>query len=106
MLSRRKRLRAQEVTAILAKGRSARASYLSMKCLPSQTSFRAVVMVPKSLARKAHDRNRLRRAVYRALANMSLSATKASVVFFVRNIPRESLTPLFAHDLVALTSKI
>jgi ribonuclease P protein component len=106
MLSRRKRLRAHEVGAIIASGRSARGTHLSVKFLPASTSFRAAVVVPKSLARKAHDRNRLRRAAYRALADLSVTDKKGTAVFFVRTIPQGPLAPAFASDLAMLVSKI
>jgi ribonuclease P protein component len=106
MLHTRKRLRAHEVREIMAKGRSARAPHLSMKFLNTSQPFRAAAVVPKSLARKAVLRNRLRRALYRALASSPLAAKKISAVFFVRSIPRDALAPAFAHELGALASTI
>lgn len=77
-----------------------------MKFLPTSQSFKAAAVVPKALARKAVERNRLRRALYRALAAAPLTSKKASAVFFVRTIPNGALAPAFASDVGALLSKI
>lgn len=106
MLPKRRRLHAHEVRDILAEGRSVRGTHLSMKFISTTNSFKAAAVVPKSLVRKATARNRLRRALYRALGGSSFSAKKISAVFFVRVIPSGALTPAFAGDLAAFASKI
>ena len=106
MLPKRKRLRAQEVKDILAKGRPVRGVHLSMKFITTTNSFRAAAVVPKSVARKAVERNRLRRALYRALGESGFGTKKISAIFFVRAVPKEKLAPAFAGDLAAFASKI
>lgn len=67
MLPKQRRLVAAEVREVLRKGRSTRASFLSFKHLAGLFPLRVAVVVPKSVAKKATERNRIRRAVYRAL---------------------------------------
>jgi ribonuclease P protein component len=109
MLPKRKRLSATQVAAILKGGRSASGSLLSMKYMAQLSGFNAVVIVPKSLARKAVDRNRLRRAVYRALYPLlppRAGQSGIQALFFVRKVPPLPLTPAFAADLATVLAKL
>lgn len=104
MLPKRKRLSAIEVTEVLARGRSVSSGTLSLKYIDAK-SPKISVVVAKSVARDATERNRVRRAAYRALA--PLFPTKPiSAVLFVRSIPENPLTPAFAKDIVLLLTKI
>jgi len=105
MLHKRSRLRAEEVAEVLSKGRSARLTYLQAKFLPGKAPLRCAAVAPKSLAKKATERNRLRRALYRALLSHKLDVPKGKVVFFVRAIPKSKLTPAFAEEVPQLLSK-
>jgi ribonuclease P protein component len=69
MLPKRSRLSAQEVKDVLSKGRSARAGAVSARFLPGGSS-KASIVVSKAVAKKATERNRLRRAGYRALPTL------------------------------------
>lgn len=90
MLPKRKRLSAIEVTEVLTRGRSVSSGTLSLKYIDAK-SPKISVVVAKSVARDATERNRVRRAAYRALA--PLFPTKPiSAVLFVRSIP-EILLP-------------
>lgn len=64
------------------------------------------VVVPKSLAKKAVMRNRLRRALYRALAASTMVGLKGKAVCFVRVVPKDSLTPTFSEELTQLLPKL
>jgi ribonuclease P protein component len=102
MLAKKRRLAAAEVRHVLARGRSSRAMYISLKHLPGTTSLRAAVVVSKAVAKKAVVRNRLRRAVYRAL--MPITGV-GEIVVFVQKIPPPPLTEAFAADLATLLKK-
>lgn len=102
MLAKRRRLAAVEVRHVLARGRSSRAVYTSLKHVPGTDALRAAVVVSKSLAKKATVRNRLRRAVYRAL--IPLNGT-GQIIVFVQKIPPPPLTDAFAADLATLLKK-
>ena len=80
MLPKRSRLTAREVRAILKGGRSARLPTVSAKYLPAPMGKVAVVVSAK-VAKKATERNALRRAAYQALATLP----KAHAVFFIQN---------------------
>jgi ribonuclease P protein component len=86
MLPKSRRLVAAEVREVLRKGRSNRATFLSFKCISGPEFLRVAVVVPKSVAKKATERNRIRRAVYRALS--PLSGTGLGVVFVQKTLPQ------------------
>ncbi len=112
MLSSQKRLRAAEVRDIIAQGggaRSRRAGVLSVKYTTSGTLHtRAAAVVSKKVARSAIVRNRLRRALYRAVAQ-GLSEGSVppglNLVFFVQRVPTAPLTVSFANDITQLCLK-
>ena len=101
MLSKRGRLRTEEVTEVLAKGRGRRGTILSLKLQASAAPFRCAVVVSKKVARTAVMRNRTRRAVYRALALSSLPPTGRAILF-VQSIPKEGMTAAFTSDIKQL----
>ena len=101
MLPKQARLTAREVRDTIASGRSLRASVLSAKYLPAQR-LRASVVVSKKVARQAVERNRVRRAVYRALRNVEAHGT---YVVFVQKVPKDPLAPAFLNDLLVLTAQ-
>jgi len=99
MLPKRRRLSAREVKEVLLKGRSRRASLLSAKYIAGNAPLRASAVISSKVAKKAVERNRLRRALYRALSTYKGAGT---AVIFIQKIPADPLTPAFAHDLVVL----
>jgi ribonuclease P protein component len=99
MLPKRRRLSAREVKEVMTAGRSRRASLLSAKYSPNNGVLRASAVVSKKVAKKAVERNRLRRALYRALAAYEGTGT---AVIFIQKVPPDPLTPAFARDLVVL----
>lgn len=105
MISSARRLRAAEVRAALSKGRTFRATHLSMKYVPGTTPLQSAAVVKKALARTAPVRNRLRRAVYRAVASFGASELRGTAVFFVEKIPTEKLTPTFVEEIKTLMRK-
>jgi len=101
MLAKTRRLRAAEVREVLARARGRGGDTLSVKLLPTTSSFRCAVVVSKKIARTAVLRNKVRRAVYRALANTSLPTT-GHAILFVQAIPKENFTSVFSSDLKKL----
>lgn len=75
-----------------------------MKFLQNKKPFRLAVVVSKSVARKAVERNRLRRAAYDSLSSPTLAAT-GHALFFVRSIPKEPLRTVFKKEITALLSQ-
>ena len=106
MLSRHKRLRASEVDTVLSRGKSIRGGHLSMKFLQNKEPFRLAVIVPKSLARKATLRNKLRRAAYDSIGTSLPPSSKGHALFFVRSIPMTPLRTIFKEEATALLTKI
>jgi ribonuclease P protein component len=102
MLPKGRRLTADEVQVVLSQGRSSRAGNLSMKRLLTKEPLRFAAVVSKSVAKKAVARNRIRRALYRALTPFS---GEGQAIIFVRTVPEPPLTPAFGRDLAQLLSK-
>ena len=103
MLPKWQRLSTPHVREVLAKGRSRRAVCLSYKYVNLDTFLRVSVVVPKSTAKTATERNRLRRAVYRALAPLS---GKGHGIIFVHKVPEGALTPAFKKEVVTLLAQM
>lgn len=99
MLPKTRRLKAGEVKKVIKEGRSLRASFLSVKYSATSSPLRASVVVSKKVAKQAVERNRIRRAVYRALT--TITGTGIYVVF-VNRVPEDPITPQFREDLVVL----
>ena len=97
-----RRLSATEVREVLKLGRSKRATYLSMKFLATDTPLQVAVVVSKATAKGAVERNRLRRALYRALPPLQKSG---KAVIFLQKIPTTLLQPAFSEDLMLLLSQ-
>lgn len=108
MLPKHRRLSAAEVSEVIAQGRSVRGTLLSIKYVAAQGLFRVAVVAPKSLARKATERNRLRRALYAALESLpsEVSFPASKTVFFVRAIPHSPMVPALREDLRLLAKKL
>lgn len=108
MLPKRRRLSAAEVSEIIARGKPLRGSLLSMKYLPTPGPLRAAAVAPKSLARKAVERNRLRRALYAALQTLPAGASfqGSKAVFFVRAIPPYPMAAAMRSELDQLAKKL
>ena len=99
MLLKTRRLTTPEVQDVLKRGRSRRGVYLSSKHLATGGPLKTSVIVAKSVAKLATERNRLRRAVYHALTPF-LGA--GNVIIFVQKKPAERLQALFTEDLTYL----
>lgn len=81
MLPKRKRLSAREVREVLKRGKSLRAGAVSARYTEA-LSGKAAVVVSSKVAKGAVERNRLRRAGYRALGS---PPPRKHVVFFIQN---------------------
>jgi ribonuclease P protein component len=84
MLPKRLRLSAAEVKEVLAKGKSTRVGPYAGKLLAGRAPLGVAVIVSKKTARKATDRNTLRRKAYRDLEKLQLPQS-GSLALFVRN---------------------
>lgn len=70
MLSKKNRLSRYQIQKVIKKGRRFNFGFFSFKILANQLdSARFAVVVPKSLAKKATDRNRLRRIIFEELGH-------------------------------------
>lgn len=109
MLRKTRRLRSAEVRAVIAHGKGARHGAISLKYLDNKGFFRAAAVVSKSTAKRAVDRNRLRRALYRALATLSTEEThildNKMIVFFVRSSPAPLASGL-REDIRGIIAKL
>lgn len=101
MLPKRSRLSAREVEKVLTQGRFSRSGVLDMKYIKAEGPLRASAIVPKATAKLAAKRNSVRRALYRALKD--ISPTKGAwALFFVRKVPKEKLEHVFKSELTVL----
>ena len=101
MLAKTRRLGTEEVREVLARGRSQRGTTLSVKTLPTASPFRCAVVVSKKVAKTAVIRNKVRRAVYRALQGAFLPRT-GHAILFVQSVPKADLVPVFSSELKKL----
>ncbi len=99
MLKKSRRLTAGEVRDIIKTGHPRRAGHLSARLVPGTTPLRAAAVISKKVAKSAVERNRQRRALYRALREIEASG---SAVIFIQKIPKNPLTPAFLEDLKVL----
>ena len=104
MLPKRSRLKSDEVQAVLSRGiavaspgAKGKKSLISMKFLALPGPFKSAVVAPKSLVKSAVGRNRVRRAVYRAVAETPPPHRTGHAIRLVREIPKSPLTPAYAE---------
>lgn len=80
MLPKRSRLTTADVRQVIKAGRSVRGMGISLKYEPAK-SVQVAVVVSKRVAKRAIERNRLRRLVYRSLPSLP----QVRVVLFVQS---------------------
>ena len=108
------RLRAAEVDEVLRQGHSVRSEHMQLKWISGKGEegpLRSAAVVAKALARKANKRNTLRRAIYRAIAASTPSASSISFphgrgIFFLRIVPKEQPSAVIKEEVAFLLSKI
>jgi ribonuclease P protein component len=109
MLPKKGRLSTAEVREIIAQGKSLRSGVISLKYLANKGFFKASAVASKSVAKRAVDRNRLRRALYRVLQTLPpeqiLKLRGLSAVFFIRSIPTP-LLPTLREDIKGILTKL
>lgn len=112
MLKKSLRLRAAEVEEVLKAGRSIRSAHMQIKLLgaPGVSSgpLRSAAVVAKAVARKANERNNLRRAIYRAIAaapSPTANSLQGKALFFLRLIPKENPSAVIKEEVVFLLSQ-
>jgi ribonuclease P protein component len=113
MLPKKARLTSPEVEEVLKRGvsvsitpKNGGKSLISLKFLAQLGGFKVSVVAPKSVAKSAVARNRLRRAVYRAISALPLPKKHGIAVFFVRSIPKAPLTPAYQEEVSLFFQKI
>jgi len=105
MLARKSRIGTKGLGEVFRLGVSLRTPFLSLKYQYSPTPLLCAVVVSKKIAKKAVERNRIRRAVYRALTPLRLGKS-GTLVVFVQKVPSDPLTPAFTSELCAVWGKI
>lgn len=109
MLPKKRRLSAPQVREVLAFGKSLRGGSLSLKYLVKPGLFGAAAIAPKAVARRAVDRNRLRRTLYRTLSTLPPTQKdklhNMMAVFFIRDTP-SPLASVFKEDIVNILTKL
>lgn len=70
-----------------------------MRYVATDEPLRAAAVVGKSLAKTAVMRNRLRRALYRALHE---EKRRGQAVIFIQKMPKEQLQSVFSKELATL----
>ncbi len=109
MLPKTRRLTTKAVTEVLRVGRSKRGVFLSMKFADAPSPFQSSAVVSKSVAKRAVDRNRLRRAVYRAIAKRLQTSplpSRGRALIFVQKVPSADTSKVFENDLAALFTNL
>ena len=107
MLKRTQRIGRIGLAEVLAAGKPLRSSHFSIKYLAATSPLQCAVVVSKKVAKSAVQRNKLRRAAYRALAAHATKTQKhGRMVLFIQKIPTSSLTPAFSSDLESIWLKI
>jgi ribonuclease P protein component len=109
MLPKKRRLTSAEVREVIARGVNVRGSIVSLKYLVNKGVFKVSVVAPKSVAKRAVDRNRLRRVLYGVIRELSKENPnlfpQGLLVFFVRSTP-SPLTPALRADISAIINKL
>ncbi|MFA6295639.1 MAG: ribonuclease P protein component [Candidatus Paceibacterota bacterium] len=67
MLPRSKRLSVEQFNAVIEKGRVFNSTLFLMRILRVESSMRIASVVPQKIAKKATDRNKLRRKMYEVI---------------------------------------
>ncbi|GEM_PF-1201815 len=114
MLPSSRRLRTKEVEEVIKRGVSARGVFITAKALKNDGTIegvRAAAVVSKKIARSAVERNRLRRALYRAVGIVASEKGTTTnhgmnVVFFIRSIPPNPLSPAFLKDVSSIIKSL
>ena len=109
MLPKKRRLTAMQVREVLSSGKSLRGVAISLKYVVKPGFFSSAVVTPKAVAGLAVDRNRVRRALYRALSSLPPQEARIlqnkMTVFFIKGIPSPLQTTLKA-EVVGLLTKL
>ena len=102
MLHRSFRLQKQDIARIYKKGRSFREDFLFCRILANRASnSRFAVVIPKSVAAKATDRNRLKRKTHTILAELikiSIPLNYYDIMLTYKAVPDEvKIEPVLKH---------
>ena len=91
MLAKQQRVSRAEFTAAYAVGRRYHTPLFTLIVVPGPL-FKATVVVSKKVAKKAHDRNRLRRRFYAVLADLAAVGTIKGTILVQVKPPLRALT--------------
>ncbi len=71
-------------TEVFKKGKTYNTSLYMVKYLTKQTEARCAVVVSKKIYPKAHDRNKLKRSIYKTISENISSTQTPHVIFMVK----------------------
>jgi ribonuclease P protein component len=91
MLAKLKRVSRPEFTTAYAAGQRYHSPFLTLVCVPGPV-FKASVVVSKKVAKKAHDRNRLRRRLYEVLSALASAEAISGTILVLTKPPLATLT--------------
>ncbi len=91
MLAKQQRVSRTEFMAALAAGRRYHSPLLSLTVVPGQL-VKASVVISKKVAKKAHDRNRLRRRMYAVIQDLAATSVLSGTFIVQAKPPLASLT--------------
>ena len=89
MLPKKNRLSKKEILELLPKSKTVRGNFLFLKFRYIDNAFfKAGVTISKKVAKKAVDRNRIRRIIYKVLSQKRKNITPALLFFIVNKISK------------------
>ena len=106
MLPRSRKLRSGEVRAVMAKGKTTRGSFLSLKKIPLP-SGKVAVVISRKVVPSAVKRNAVRRSIFEVLRTQTLG--DHGLIFFVDRLPhtttKKSFVKAITEDIHKLIQK-
>ncbi len=100
MLAKKNRLSRKDVLSVVSRGRSLRGKVLFLKYVSPANVLQAGVSVSKKVAKSAVARNRMRRAVYRAIASVKKDIPLARIFFSIQSRAEREVLEKDAIDLL------
>ncbi len=101
MLPKKQRLNRAQFSEYFSSGRRSHTPYLTFIMSPSST-FKAVVVVGKKVAKKAHDRNRLKRRLYSLISEAQKQKNWTGVLLVIAKPALFKLTKRQITEVVGL----
>src|SRR3989344_7212904 len=101
MLPRGYKIKKEEIPSIIKKGRNFSSSIFNLKFLPSPAGNKALfsVVVPKTVAKKATDRNIIKRRAFEAIKKNLPFPVAGYFIFFSKKEAEKSSFSLINKDI-------